>query len=789
MTVPGAGVTGTSLPTAGSDRVGALGTARVRTDLLLGARLAVGGGRASAVRLLLISVAVGMCVTLLLIAASIGPAQRARAERAAGMTPATLAIEPEATPVLEVHTTALRSGDLTVVGVDLAALDPSAPPPPGVARLPGPGELVLSPALARLLATPQGEGLRPRLAGPVVGTIGDAGLVDPQDLHFYRGIEPSTRPLSTANQASGWGVVAYSDPLGSLTVTLLVAGTTILLVPLLLLVAMSTRLGGVARDRRLAAIRLVGASRAQMRQLAAGEALVAAVLGLVLGAGGFLVARSAARWLSLDGRTFFPSDVVPDPWLALVVLVSVPVLSVGAALGALHAVVVGPLGVSRSDRTSPRRLRWRLLVVAAAAVAIALSSRLTTSSRTLVASITLAMICVPVVVPYLVERVSKWLPTGPPAWQLAVRRLGLDAGTPGRISASIAVVLAGAVALLPLLGYASGQVDEATVSRSGAGYLRLEDVGPDAFDGVPRLITGAVPQAAPVGAWVVATMSDEGGTGGPVQIAGCSTVLAMTAAGQCRDGDVFFVGPPLDSGAVPAGGTQVRLSVDVTGTVAWRVPSTVVSVALRPEGFVIGGLVLTPGALTGQSAALLDAPGQMQVQVNAFGAATLSPADLDRIRNALASAGLRITYDYLGPTTSVSRFGQVMATVRVGLVVGGGLLVLLAALGLVVTVVEQITERRRALTLAVAMGIPRAVLGRSLLIGAVIPAVIAFAVADVVGLLIPLAIEPLLGATLGTHPAGVAALTGAGLALVVLVTATVLPILRGLTRPESLRTE
>ncbi len=80
-------------------------------------------------------------------------------------------------------------------------------------------------------------------------------------------------------------------------------------------------------------------------------------------------------------------------------------------------------------------------------------------------------------------------------------------------------------------------------------------------------------------------------------------------------------------------------------------------------------------------------------------------------------------------------------------------------------------------------------LAHSLLLGAVIPAVLAFVVADLVGLLIPLAIQPLLNLPLHTSPIALLLLTAAGLVLVVAVTALALPAPRRLTRPEVLRTE
>src|SRR5206468_3625992 len=57
---------------------------------------------------------------------------------------------------------------------------------------------------------------------------------------------------------------------------------------------------------------------------------------------------------------------------------------------------------------------------------------------------------VPLTLPWIVERVVARLGGGSPAWQLAVRRLQLDSGTPARVVGGVAVVLAGAIALQTL---------------------------------------------------------------------------------------------------------------------------------------------------------------------------------------------------------------------------------------------------------------------------------------------------------------------------------------------------
>src|SRR5207344_1335032 len=70
----------------------------------------------------------------------------------------------------------------TIARVDVAATGPDSPVPPGIPRLPGPGQFYASPALSTLLhSTPAGE-LGDRFPGHQIGTIGAAALPAPNSL-------------------------------------------------------------------------------------------------------------------------------------------------------------------------------------------------------------------------------------------------------------------------------------------------------------------------------------------------------------------------------------------------------------------------------------------------------------------------------------------------------------------------------------------------------------------------------------------------------------------------------
>src|SRR5436190_1804330 len=83
--------------------------------------------------------------------------------------------EADADPLLwRVRVDTYRGRD--VVRLDVAPLGPRAPLPPGLSRLPGPGQKAVSPALARLLAAVPPRQLADRYPGKAVAPVRNAAL-------------------------------------------------------------------------------------------------------------------------------------------------------------------------------------------------------------------------------------------------------------------------------------------------------------------------------------------------------------------------------------------------------------------------------------------------------------------------------------------------------------------------------------------------------------------------------------------------------------------------------------
>lgn len=145
----------------------------------------------------------------------------------------------------------------------------------------------------------------------------------------------------------------YTNPLlvepglrpGVLTALVLTA------LPVLALAGQCIRLGAPARDRRLAAIRLAGATPGEAVLIATAETAVAGALGSVLGLGAYLALRAVMAGRNAPGRQLtLPTDVLPPVPAIVLIMLAVPLLA--ALIGALlmRRVVVTPLGVVRRVR-------------------------------------------------------------------------------------------------------------------------------------------------------------------------------------------------------------------------------------------------------------------------------------------------------------------------------------------------------------------------------------------------------------------------------------------------------
>ena len=775
-------------------------------DLLLGVRLAVGGGRTSWSRLALGTIGIGLAVGILLIGASVPAIMARHAARTNANDPV---YHPRAgVSALYYADNGTEFRGTYISGAYVYPTGANSPVPPGIPHNPGPGEIFLSPALADLLNSADGALLRQRFPERVAGIIGMAGLSQPTQLNFIAGADAQLAGAENTTEVYAFGGPGLSRQLSPLLLALVVVGVVVLLIPIMIFVGVSSRIAGAQRDRRLAALRLVGAGSRQTRRIAAAESLVGAATGLVLGVLLFLLAKQAAGGVELLGESTFSSDMAPSWWLIVLVVLLVPVIAVGSSLLAMRRTVIEPLGVVRESRPVRRRVWWRLAVLVLGVVLLVLPKHGTGTDTVLelAAGASALLIAVPALLPWLLERCVSVFGGGRPSWQLAVRRLQLDSGTPARVVAGVAVVVAGAIALQTVLlaAYNKYGVEQSSLAQqygvSGQSAVIDVTATPDIADRVAAVLPGvqgvrAVYPYRYIDVEVpIHTPYERPGQPNTdeVTVASCAVIEVWFQITDCADGAVFRTGSSSGSSEITPGMRLPVVHWDYSNEHAtaqivgnWTVPQQITTLPRNAPAQEISGLVVTPGALGG-AVPVTDEQARYDVRVG--------QADADAVeyvRNALAGFTWK-TYAYPRYTlSSMSTDQQTLATIRIGLLIGSMFTLLLAGASLLVLALEQIRERRRPLAALAAAGVPRSMLGRSLLWQTTIPVVVGVAVASVIGLglawLVLWRMSPTTTMTIDWADIGIFA--GAAIALVLAVTALTLPALRGATKLAALRSE
>jgi hypothetical protein len=707
----------------------------------------------------------------------------------------------------------------TITRLDVAALGPDAPVPPGISHLPAAGDYYASPALAALLRTVPADELGQRFPGHLIGTIGDAGVTGPGELTIYLGytpqalaavsssLESSTKQgpvpgtrwvtrIATAPAAEGFTpFFRYAFGVGALAV----------LFPMLVLIGTATRLAAARREERFAALRLVGGTPADIRVIAAVESVVSAFLGAVLGTVVFLLVQPVLAGSALIGTQYFSYTLTPTVWGYLAMLVGVPIVAAVAALLSLRRVQISPLGVSRRVTPAPPTF-WRLtpLVIGVALFVYGLSK---TTKQSIGApaypGLLITMAGLVIAGPWLTGMTARLFGSVSrgPASLLAARRL---ADSPKAAFRSVTGLVL-AVFLGTMVGTLIPAVNatEATPSAGALSSVLLDRVGLSPQAGANLLrglgaITGAtvypfysLPQASNGGSGA------GGGTGGKGG--------GAAAGGGKGSGGTVSVKP----GNTPGNGNAA---------IGYGPPVTIVSCSVMRDLAVLGqcgpgrtAVMTDDNSLFGDNpmyntqpfvdssapaytGTLSGLPLQsVLVRVN-------SPATLERVRTYLAVHAPPQNFDGTGSSPTPPRtFGETLsiridraATFERIMYAAVALTLIVAGCSLAVAVGGGLVDRRRPFTLLRVGGTQASVLSGVVLLEAAVPLLAATLLAA------GLAYGTSVLAFVRLAPVNTAipqlghdyyALMGAGLAVAFGVIAVTLPLLRSMTAPGNVRFE
>lgn len=773
-------------------------------DLGLGIRFAAAGGREGWARTTLTAVGVGLGVALLLVASSVPHLLTERSHRDLARLESAASYEGKAaksdTSVLRVSAETEYRGK--VVGGFLMRPEGAHPvTPPGIGALPGPGEMAASPALKELLASPEGSLLRERLPYRITAAIGDAGLLSPGELYFYAGSDTLTA-ANGGHRVDGYGDRLKDEPLAPALVVLVIMICVVLLAPVAIFIATAVRFGGDRRDRRLAALRLIGTDIRSTRRIAAGEALFGSLLGLLTGVAFFLVGRRFSGYVEVWNYSVFPSDLTPAPWMAALVAVAVPLCAVLVTLVAMRAVIVEPLGVVRQSGGRSRRLWWRLLVPALGLAVLGVTGRVGEGGFVdpypIAAGAVLVLFGLALLLPWLVEACVRPLRRGPLSWQLAVRRLQLNSGAASRAVSGIAVAVAGAVALQMMFAAMGDEFSHVTGQDPSRAQFHTfsERVSGDAAvrtieefrstKGVEAVIGTVEAYVTKPGTY----KEDEVTPTTSLSIGDCATLKELAEIRSCADGDVFVVHPRGDKemsdwmDETARKGKEIELNPDIgmvpgAKPMRWTLPADAPTVTAAPDplGEEHWGIMATVGAIDPRT--LPNAQTIAQIKVDE-GVEDVG----EYVRNTAAriDPGMRVA-----ALTSVTRDRQ-YESVQTGLRFGALATLLLIAASMLVSQLEQLRERKRLLSVLVAFGTRRVTLGWSVLWQTAVPVAISILVAVAGGVGLGAVMTWMLAKTV-TRWWVFLPMAGAGATLVLAVTLLSLPLLWRVMRPDGLRTE
>jgi hypothetical protein len=693
--------------------------------LSLGTRLALGGDRGAKVRFTLMATGVAIGVALLTGALGAWAGLNAREERK--LARECLCDEMDAIP--SDATLWIPDADTFFdrdIRLSFVAPVGDAPVPPGINRIPAPGEAIVSPALREILEGPEGRMLTARIPARVVGTIGSGGLVEPGELTAYIG--STAEDLGArAIPVRKWGIERSANvgEIDLAVLQILVFGTAAMLIPILVFIWTATRLSASRREERLAAIRLVGGTPGQVRLLAAVETGLASATGTIAGVLLFLLGRQVVPYLLPAGARLFPTDIEPPLWVTVPAISLVPILSVLVGWLALRKVTRNPMQVVRKAR----RGSW-ITVPSAALLAVGLALWIGLpwaqgwigdadwgQASYLLSAWVLTAAGVLGVSPWIGSQAASVLARflrGVGPW-LGARRLAHDPGAAGRVSAGVVVIVfAASVTLgyLPLLGgVPSGR---ASALSDGVVSVDLDELAG------PPSTTEAVSSVEGVGTAVPMRFLVGGHGAHDVAILPCSrlgSVLRTTFA-DCAPGAVLVNGewtlkPAGDGGGGLRPGADLRLRTpqgDRVGTI--HIPP-------EPEiiefPFLEGTQLLIDEAAVSRKTLSAAPVSRLLVQTDG------RPETTERIREALARL-VPSGYSSVSTRTMLAELeaggGAGVATaVRIGTIVA----LAVAAASMLISTIGAMQERRRPLAALAAVGVPKRALRWSVAVQTMAP--------------------------------------------------------------------
>ncbi|MBI4730273.1 MAG: ABC transporter permease [Acidobacteria bacterium] len=229
--------------------------------------------------------------------------------------------------------------------------------PPGVASLPPLGKACVSPALARAREDP---GMRAAFPYPVACVVGPRGLVSPDEL--FAVVRARRQDLPSGGYAlEGYGMHGGHSEVdiaeGDLKL-IQISFAGLAGIPLAVFFSVIARLSAATRNRRLAALRLLGMSQRDARRVNTIETVASSLAGGAVGLAIFGATNAILASSGMGRIVWFPADSRPSPATIVLCLIGVPALAAVLGIVGSGPAVRDALAVRRqAPARRPGRLR------------------------------------------------------------------------------------------------------------------------------------------------------------------------------------------------------------------------------------------------------------------------------------------------------------------------------------------------------------------------------------------------------------------------------------------------
>lgn len=248
----------------------------------------------------------------------------------------------------------------------LAASGPSSPEFQGMPT-PGGGEYYVSPGLKKVIEEHPEDAIGSRFGEKLLGVIPDRYVSSPDELSVVSGVELAAVKELESSGASVMKLYSISQEpsinptYANIITPVIYLGAFLALLPVMLLISAAAQLSNSQQEQRYAALRLIGASRAQVRRTLIVESLVVSATGAIIGLALYSVVQPLTLEFRFNDMRFWSHEVAISFIQIGTIIISALVFTTFIKWRSMRYTQLSPLSVVRRNVHHKQLHWWRLI--------------------------------------------------------------------------------------------------------------------------------------------------------------------------------------------------------------------------------------------------------------------------------------------------------------------------------------------------------------------------------------------------------------------------------------------